>query len=153
VTEAAELVAPNVSERGIDFDYSACTTSADAVRLVRADPDKLRQILVNLLGNAIKFTPPTGRVWMTCAAEGDRMRIAVSDTGRGIPKEHLARIFEPFVQLDRTSTDVRDQGVGLGLAICRELARGMRGELEIESVLGKGSTFSVVLPIAPPTPE
>ncbi len=153
VTEAAELVAPTATERGIALDYSACAPGAGAVRMVRADPGKLRQILVNLLGNAIKFTPPAGRVWMTCAADGDRMRIAVSDTGRGIPQRDLARIFEPFVQLDRTSTDVRDQGVGLGLAICRELARGMEGELEIESEPGAGSTFSVLLPIARPSRE
>lgn len=153
IAEAAELVAPNVTERGISFDYSACAPGAGPPRMVRADPDKLRQILVNLLGNAIKFTFPGGRVWMSCAFEGDRLRIAVSDTGRGIPRQDLARIFEPFVQLDRTATGVRDQGVGLGLAICRELARGMQGELEIESELGVGSTFSVVLPIARPAVE
>ena len=146
IPEAAELVSANVAERQIQFDCSACEGST---LVLRADAVKLRQVLVNLLVNAIKFTTPGGRVWVRHAVLGQRVRIAITDTGRGIPKRDLARIFEPFVQLDRTSTDIREQGVGLGLAICRELARGMQGELDIESVEAVGSTFSITLPLAP----
>ena len=143
VASAAELVAPQVAERGVTLDISGC---ASAPCLVRADPSKLRQILVNLLANAIKFTSATGRVSISCTMAGARVRIAVSDTGRGIRPEDLARVFDAFVQIDRAHTDARHQGVGLGLAICRELARGMNGELTAQSEYGVGSTFTLELP-------
>ncbi|HEX6041557.1 ATP-binding protein [Longimicrobium sp.] len=114
---------------------------------VRADGEKLRQILVNLLGNAIKFTDGGGRVEVTCARNGDRVQLAVRDTGIGIPADKLETIFEPFVQV-RSDLTRTAEGTGLGLAISRDLARGMDGDLSVESTPGQGSTFTLTLPAA-----
>ena len=141
VSEAAELLAPQMAEARLEFSRAACGTEP----VVNADWDKLRQILLNLLANAIKFTPATGRVSVRCAREGDVVRIDVTDTGRGIARKDLSSIFEPFVQVDRASTPARHQGVGLGLAICRAFARGMGGDLTVKSEPGKGSTFTLTL--------
>jgi signal transduction histidine kinase len=114
---------------------------------VRADPDKLPQIVLNLLSNAIKFTPAGGTVRVSCDAEERVARVRVSDTGRGIPADHLDEIFEPFVQVDRGLTRTAE-GTGLGLAISRDLARAMGGDLTVESEVGKGSTFTLELPVS-----
>jgi len=114
---------------------------------VCADPRSLRQILLNLLSNAIKFTAPRGRVALACSADGDKVRIDVTDTGIGIAPDKLDTIFEPFVQLDRDSSHPKE-GTGLGLSISRDFARAMRGDLVAESQVGRGSTFSVTLPSA-----
>lgn len=113
---------------------------------VRADREKLEQVLLNLLSNASKFTAQGGRVQVVTALTEDERQvlIRVSDTGRGIPEDKLRNIFEPFVQVD-TSRTRKDEGSGLGLAISRDLARGMGGELDVESVRGKGSTFTIRL--------
>jgi signal transduction histidine kinase len=145
-------------EQALDFvsDATAPQRRAKSLRyelsggaglVVRADVDKLRQILLNLLANAIKFTEPEGRIGVSCSAEDHRIRIAVSDTGRGIHASQLEKIFDPFVQLDRR-LNRPIEGVGLGLAISRELARGMGGELSVSSVPGVGSTFALTLPAA-----
>ena len=111
------------------------------------DAGKLNQILSNLLGNAVKFTPPGGRVTLGCEAAGDVVRVRVRDTGPGVPADQLARIFEPFVQLDPGLARAHE-GTGLGLAISRDLARGMGGDLTAESAPGAGSTFTLTLPRA-----
>ena len=113
---------------------------------MRTDADRLRQILLNLLTNAAKFTPMGGRVRIACTAYDGTVSVEVSDTGIGISPESLQRIFEPFVQVDRSLTSVDRDGVGLGLAISRDLARAMNGELAVESVLGEGSRFMLTLP-------
>jgi PAS domain S-box-containing protein len=113
---------------------------------VRADPDRLQQILVNLLGNASKFTPPGGKVSVRCWADGQWLHIAIADTGRGIPAELLSQIFEPFVQVNQQIDAKKQKGMGLGLAISRELVRAMSGEITVESIVGQGSTFTVSLP-------
>ena len=147
ISEAAELVEPQISERGIEFTHERDASEQEESRAsVRADENRLRQILVNLLTNAMKFTPIGGRVDVTWQKQGRRVRIAISDTGRGIPADRLDSIFEPFVQVDRVETEEEHQGVGLGLAICRQLARGMNGEIGVESRVGEGSTFTLVLP-------
>jgi signal transduction histidine kinase len=107
---------------------------------VRADREKLQQILLNLLGNAVKFTDARdgvpGRIQVTCVADADgRVWIQVRDTGEGIAAEQLERIFDPFVQADQRLTRPH-AGVGLGLAISRDLARGMGGDLMVESTPG-----------------
>ncbi len=141
VTEAAELLALQMTDAGIAFNR----TSGEGDTVAIADWDKLRQIFVNLFTNAIKFTSVTGRIGVRCMRDGDVVRIDVTDTGRGIARENLVRIFEPFVQVDSGPTPARDQGVGLGLAICRAFARGMGGEITAESEPGKGSTFTLTL--------
>ncbi|HLM66830.1 MAG TPA: ATP-binding protein, partial [Longimicrobium sp.] len=137
------LVAPQVMERGLAYDCPA----ADSSLVARADPEKVRQVLLNLLSNAVKFTAAGGTVRVTAGAEDGRVRIRVRDTGAGIPANRLESIFEPFVQLDRNLTSAH-QGTGLGLAISRDLARAMGGDLAAESVVGEGSVFTLSLPRA-----
>jgi signal transduction histidine kinase len=114
---------------------------------VRADPDKLRQILLNVLTNSVKFTEPGGQVSVHCVTEPTQVAVRVTDTGCGIPAEQLEAVFEPFVQLDRSLTRPVE-GTGLGLAISRHLARQMAGELIVTSTVGQGSTFTLILPRA-----
>ena len=115
--------------------------------MVRADPEKLRQILLNLLSNAVKFTPPGGRVSVEASAAGDSVRVVVADTGVGVPADKLDAIFEPFVQVEQGLTRAAE-GTGLGLAISRELARAMGGDLRAASEEGAGSVFTLTLPRA-----
>jgi signal transduction histidine kinase len=112
---------------------------------VRGDRTRVQQILLNLLANAVKFTPAGGTVQVTCDADPDTVRIHVRDTGVGIAPERTLVIFEPFVQVDRTHNRPAD-GVGLGLSISRELARGMGGDVTVMSVPGSGSVFTLSLP-------
>ncbi|HUQ99077.1 MAG TPA: PAS domain-containing protein [Gemmatimonadaceae bacterium] len=112
---------------------------------VFADIDKTRQILINLLANALKFTPAGGRIAVEVKDGGSSVAISVIDTGIGVPEDQLERIFEPFAQAKR-ALQAADAGVGLGLAISRQLARAMDGDLTVQSVAGKGSTFTLTLP-------
>jgi signal transduction histidine kinase len=137
------LTAPQVRARSLALSVADTVAGLS----VRADAEKLQQIVLNLLTNAVKFTEPGGRLDLSAAADGETVRMRVRDTGRGIAADHLARVFEPFVQVDTRLTRTSD-GVGLGLAISRDLARGMGGDLTVESVLGTGSTFTLTLPRA-----
>ena len=112
---------------------------------MRADPDKLQQILLNVMSNAIKFTPAGGALMLSCSSTDDTVSIEFEDTGIGIPDDRQAQIFEPFVQLGRGLTTAHS-GTGLGLAISRDLARAMGGDIAVRSKLGHGSTFTVTLP-------
>ena len=143
------LVAPQFHARKITYTYPRC----DASLRVRADSEKLQQILLNVLSNACKFTDENGKVTVDCGADGtaasgpsDIVEISIRDTGRGIAADRLEEIFEPFVQIDRHLTGVSQQGVGLGLAISRDLARSMCGDIVAESVPGVGTTFVLTLP-------
>jgi signal transduction histidine kinase len=107
----------------------------------------VQQILLNLLSNALKFTPPGGSIHLSCARDGDMAVIRVQDTGRGIATTKLEWIFEPFVQVDRRYKR-EQEGIGLGLAISRELARAMGGDLLVESEEGAGSAFELRLPLS-----
>jgi len=144
LARAEELVLLRLQEAGLEYGRDGCGPETR----VRADPERLQQILLNLLTNAIKFTPRGGRVSVTCKSAGDRTLVRVSDTGRGIPDDHIARIFDPFVQVDRHQNEPSQQGVGLGLAISRDLARAMDGDLTVESTVGQGSAFTLTLPSA-----
>jgi PAS domain S-box-containing protein len=143
LNELEPLLGPELQRKALTLICDACDSSLK----VRADPEKLRQILLNLAGNAIKFTPAGGRVRLSAVREGDRIRISVNDTGIGIPADQVARVFEPFFQVERGPTR-RFPGVGLGLAIARDLARAMRGDVELESRIAEGTTVSVALPAA-----
>jgi PAS domain S-box-containing protein len=137
------LVAPQLAAKGLAFVRDDPATQP----AVMADVDKLQQILVNLLSNAIKFTPENGTVTLTSETIGAKVFITVRDTGIGIPGDRLESIFAPFVQVNRrTGTN---PGVGLGLAISRELARGMGGDLTANSTPDAGSQFRLELPAAP----
>ncbi len=135
------LVAPDAKEKQLEVRYADCVTHLTA----RADAEKVEQIVINLLGNAIKFTAPGGTVVLDCAEEeGKRIVIRVSDTGQGIASDDLECIFQPFVQVDAKMSRAQE-GTGLGLAISRKLARGMGGELSASSTRGSGSTFTLIL--------
>jgi signal transduction histidine kinase len=145
VLSAEALVAPQLQAKGLSLEATAC----EPTLAVHADPEKVRQILLNLLGNAIKFTDRGGRITVRCAALDDHVAISVTDTGIGIAPERLESIFEPFVQVDARLTRT-EEGVGLGLAISRNLARGMGpgADLSVHSTPGVGSTFTLTLPLA-----
>jgi len=110
-----------------------------------ADAEKLRQILINLLSNGAKFTA-RGSIRVRARHAGGVVSIEVADTGIGIPADKLESIFEEFEQVDASSTRAH-RGSGLGLAIARRLARLMGGELQAQSALGAGSTFTLTLPV------
>jgi PAS domain S-box-containing protein len=131
------MIAPQVAAKGLRYRQSECGN----VRM-RADAEKLQQVLLNLLTNAIKFTNAGGEIELSCSSDAEWIELSVRDTGRGIDPEHIERVFEPFVQLDRHLTQSSQQGVGLGLAISRDLMRAMGGELTATSAPGVGSTFT-----------
>jgi signal transduction histidine kinase len=141
------LIAPQVKARGHAYRCLPCERGL----IVRADPDKVTQILLNLLSNASKFTPLGGQITLSADAAtddgGDVAVIRVRDTGIGIPHEKASSIFDPFVQVD-TSYTSRTEGTGLGLSISRNLARGMGGDLTYRSEIEGGSTFILTLPLA-----
>jgi signal transduction histidine kinase len=141
VGEVESLVAPQLATKGLRYEGREC---ARGLR-VRADAERVRQVLLNLLSNAVKFTEPGGSIAVECEPGGDGVAIHVRDTGVGIPPESLERIFDPFVQVGRDLRAPSD-GVGLGLAISRDLARRMGGDLTVTSRVGQGSTFTLTLP-------
>ena len=143
LTSCDALMRTQMEHRGLSFHVDVC--SGDLA--VLADAEKLQQILLNLLTNASKFTASGGSVHMWCETTPENVRITVKDTGRGIPEELVERIFEAFVQVDSRLTRT-EEGVGLGLAISRDLARGMNGEISVVSEFGKGSAFTVTIPRA-----
>ena len=141
IADVHPLLRPDAQAKELTYEL-AC--GAGAAR-VRADRDRLRQIVLNLVTNAIKFTPAGGRVTVATGADATHGRVRVIDTGIGIPAERQREIFDPFVQLD-AKLSRQSGGVGLGLAISSDLARAMKGELTVASVPGKGSTFTLALP-------
>ena len=143
VGAAEAMVLPQASARGLTMEKCACAPELVA----RVDPERLRQILLNLLSNAVKFTAPGGRIGVRVEPADDAVAIRVWDTGVGIAPEKLQTAFEPFVQVGRGLNRPMD-GVGLGLAISRDLARGMGGDLLAESTVGAGSTFTLLVPRA-----
>jgi signal transduction histidine kinase/DNA-binding response OmpR family regulator len=144
LAEVEGLCALQARAKGLTLTVEQC--AADV--LVAADAERLQQILLNLITNATKFTLTGGRIDVTCDEHEGTVRIRITDTGVGVRPVDIERVFEPFVQIDRHLTSATQQGVGLGLSISRELARGMRGDLKLESTEGVGSTFTLTLPIA-----
>jgi chemotaxis family two-component system sensor kinase Cph1 len=139
--ELESLVLPQLRAKNLGFTVRR----APGKLAVRADSEKVRQILLNLLSNAIKFTESNGAIELSARREPERYVIDVTDTGRGIPADRLAAIFEPFVQVQREHNPRGNEGIGLGLAISRDLARKMGGDLVATSTLGSGSTFTLTL--------
>jgi len=142
VAQVRAELAPQAAAKGVELIVMA----DDGLPCALADPDRLHQILVNLVGNALKFTE-RGAVTISAWAEGERLAIAVADTGIGIAPEHLELIFDEYRQADDGATR-RFGGTGLGLAIARKLAAAQGGEIAVASVLGAGSTFTLLLPLA-----
>ncbi len=110
------------------------------------DKDCLQQIVLNLMTNAIAYTPEEGEITIRTEADDKQITIQVADTGIGIPEKDLARIFERFYRVDKARS--RDSGgTGLGLAIVKHLVENLHGQIKVESVEGRGSTFTVILPL------
>jgi heavy metal sensor kinase len=142
VGAAIEQVQPLASRRGVDLQLS----SSRPVTL-RADEDLILQLLLNLLDNAIKYTAAGGQVTVGWDANGRDVELWVRDTGSGIAREHLTRLFERFYRVDKARSRA-EGGSGLGLAISRWIAEAHGGSISVESALGRGSTFTVRLPAA-----
>ncbi|HEX6815261.1 MAG TPA: ATP-binding protein [Gemmatimonadaceae bacterium] len=145
VAEVSPMIEPQIAAKHLRYEVRI-----DPAIVVRADAEKLWQILLNLLSNAVKFTECDGNITVDTGARGDGsgptgvVFLRVSDTGAGIPTNRLTAIFEPFVQIQRSLTN-SSEGTGLGLAISRGLARGMGGDLRVRSVEGAGTTFTLML--------
>ena len=144
IAEAAALVEPMAVAKSIRF----VIVNLFEDQTIASDRTKLKQMLVNLLSNAIKFTDE-GEVRLTAAIRGDLVEFCVSDTGIGIDPANLEAIFEPFWQAEQTATR-KTGGTGLGLSVTRKLARLLGGDVTVKTGVGKGSTFTLTLPLVPP---
>lgn len=145
---AEALVAPQFAKKSIAYTHHRGEPSIT----VFADREKVQQILLNLLANAMRFTPSGGAVDLDWRVEDDALLVRVRDTGPGIPDEKKEQIFEPFVQL-RAPGSVPSGGTGLGLAISRDLARAMGGDVRVTSAVGVGSVFTLLLPLRKHAPS
>jgi PAS domain S-box-containing protein len=145
VAECVPLVQRLAAEGGLTLTVTAPGSPAPAVR---ADPVRLKQVLVNLLSNALKYTPPGGRVWVTWHAAGSGVRVEVGDTGPGLAPQQQERLFQPFERLDAVHSGV--DGAGIGLALGKWLVNLMQGELGVNSTPGAGSLFWVQMAAAAP---
>jgi PAS domain S-box-containing protein len=143
LTKLADMIAPQVAGKELRYSFDGC--GADIA--VRADRDRLDQIMLNLVGNAVKYTPSGGAVTVAVDCDPRTVSVSVRDTGPGIPADKHQVIFQPFVQLG-PANEGTSRGVGLGLAISRDLARAMGGDVRVESANGSGSTFVLTLPRA-----
>jgi signal transduction histidine kinase len=139
VEDAVTMVRPLAQAKRL-----AVRVDVPDARLI-TDAGKLRQILLNILSNAIKFTE-SGEITLSARLNGNEAKFSVADTGIGIAAENQQRIFEPFWQVEQSSTR-RAGGTGLGLTVSRSLARLLGGEVSVESKLGDGSTFTLTLPL------
>jgi signal transduction histidine kinase len=144
LSEVESLCILQAKANGLELRVHECEREIFA----KADAERFQQILINLVTNAIKFTPKGGTIKVTSDYDTGAVRVRVHDTGVGVRLPDIERVFEPFVQIDRHLTTETQQGVGLGLSISRELARAMQGDLTLDSVEGVGSTFTLTLPIA-----
>ena len=144
LNDALELIRPLAARLQIETAFTPSDCGCD---LVLADRQRLKQVFLNLLSNAVKYNRPGGRVTVNCGSMPDgRVRISVTDTGRGISVEKMKRLYLPFERLGAEATDI--EGTGIGLALSRGIVAALNGELGVESVEGKGSTFWLILPAA-----
>jgi len=144
IDECLEPMSILADERGIDVSF--INTDANKL-LIRADKRRLRQVILNLLSNAIKYNDENGELTIVVEETGEsKLRIAVSDTGEGIPENKLNRLFKPFSRLDAENTEI--EGTGIGLVVCKNLIELMNGTIGVESEVGRGSTFWFELPLA-----
>jgi signal transduction histidine kinase len=114
---------------------------------VKGDRDRLKQVFINLVANAIQYTPPSGDVYLSLEKVGDYARVICRDTGPGIPAEDLPHIFERFYRAEKSRTRGRTTGFGLGLSIANWIVERHGGRIEVESKDGKGTTFAIWLPL------
>jgi two-component system sensor kinase FixL len=145
VSESVEAFAPLTAEKGIELSAQV----DDDVPEVEGDRERVLQVLANLLGNAVKFTQPGGRVLLRVEAAPDEVRFSVRDTGPGIAPENQAHVWDRFWK----SRTANRHGAGLGLAIARGIVEAHGGRISLESAPGEGSTFTFTLPLHPPAPD
>ena len=146
VRDALEIVQPDADARQIHLDVAV----DPAAGTLRGDSTRLQQIVWNLLSNAVKFTPPGGRIELRVAPAGNHVRLTVTDSGDGIPREFLPSVFQPFRQADASPPRLHG-GLGLGLAIVKQLVEAHGGTIAVDSEgEGTGATFTVELPAASP---
>ena len=145
--QAAVIVRPLAEKKGLTFTLSG----HDSRATMRSDPQKVRQIIINLLANAVKFTT-AGQVRLAARTYEDRVAFEVADTGPGIAGEHLERVFDAFWQVDQRITR-KAGGTGLGLSVARQLARLLGGDVSVRSTMGQGSRFIVDLPRVVPSSD
>ena len=141
VREAAELLESKAAEKGVEL----ITELPESQILVAADQDRIKQMVINLLDNAIKYTPSGGIVRTTLSMDAGRCKIRIQDTGIGIPRENLPRLFERFYRVDKSRSRALG-GTGLGLAIVKHIVSLLGGHITVDSVVGEGTTFEVYLP-------
>ncbi len=141
VNECADVTGSSLAERNLKMVRQLPDSCPDLV----ADREKVKQVLLNLLNNAVKYNRKGGSVTITLAAEEDHLLISVGDSGPGIPKESLPKLFEKFYRVPGTENTA--SGTGLGLAICKKIVEAHRGKIQVRSTPGEGSTFTVRLPL------
>ena len=141
IAKVARSLVPQATAKGVELRLEVPETALD----VRVDARRIEQVLLNLVGNALKFTPPEGEVSIGVDAEPEAFRVTVTDTGIGIPADQLSRLFEKFYQVDPSTTRSYG-GTGLGLSIAKALVEAHGGEIGVESAPGKGSAFWFTLP-------
>jgi two-component system, NarL family, sensor histidine kinase BarA len=152
---AVSSLKPQAAKKGVALELKAPTAAVIAV----SDKERLKQVVINLMTNAVKFTPKGGKVTATLSALGEEpelkrqgFHITVEDSGVGIPKEHFDRIFQSFYQVDSSSTR-EFGGAGLGLSIVKSFVEGHGGVVRVSSEVGRGSRFTAILPAEPPTQQ
>lgn len=143
VRESVQDMPLRAQEKGVSFAVDV----PDDRTTIAIDPKRMNRVMDNLVSNAIKYTPEGGSVWVTASLADDKATIEVSDNGLGIPEETLPRLFEPFQRVE-TEEHMAQEGTGLGLSIVKAIVEQHGGQVSVQSVLGKGSTFRVDLPRA-----
>jgi signal transduction histidine kinase/ActR/RegA family two-component response regulator len=146
VRDCLRMTAPQAAGRGVTLEVGTMTPSLHAM----ADATRVRQILLNLLSNAISYNRPQGRVSLAAVHDplGGQVRLSVTDTGPGLTRDEIARVFRPFERLSRGAGAASTEGLGLGLSIAQGLAQAMGGSIVVDSEPGRGTTFTVQLPAA-----
>jgi PAS domain S-box-containing protein len=148
ILEVHETMALYAEKNGVELSFEI----ADNLPQAKFDRDRIVQVLINLIGNAVKFTPKGGRARLNVHQRNEELVISVSDTGVGIPKKELPKIFERFYRAEQQREEVK--GTGLGLSIVHKIVTRHGGRIEAESDIGRGATFTVFLPLEPePEPD
>lgn len=138
--ESAELMESRINAEGLSLEWKLTETALEP----KADPDKLKQVAINLISNAIKYNRPNGKIIIGSADEGESVSFSVQDTGRGMLPEHVEMLFSKFFRVP--GSEKMAGGTGLGLSISKKIVEGHGGQIKVESVVGEGTIFTVTLP-------
>lgn len=142
VADVVDLYAPTAEEKGLTLEWAKNGTFP-----MIGDDGRIRQVVGNILDNAIKYTPAPGQIRVTIHGTNGEVILRIQDTGVGIPTEHLPRVFDRFYRVDSSRSALHTSGTGLGLAICRSIVEAHGGRIDLESQLGQGTSATVVLPV------